>query len=249
MSTKAAEMPTREEGPGESDPVLSEPIRRHLGRLLAAVYARNQAELSATDRFADLLIRLDAALGDVHGRDEVAFQGLLVAVVPALHRFALSLARDATVADDLVQETLRRAWRNRARCEPGTNFEAGTFTILRNQYYTDWRKHREVRDDAGTYAARLASPPDQTGRLDLQDLQAGLDRLPAVMREALMLVTLSDLSYEEAAAVMGCRIGTVKSRVSRARDRLARALGYTGAEIGNDAVMLSALDRSGEVGG
>lgn len=249
MSPDAAARPQfAEDGLGGPEPVLSEQIQRHLGSLLAVVYARDQAEPSATDRFAALLARLDVALGDARDRNDAAFQGLLLAAIPALSRFALSLARDGTAADDLVQETLLRAWRNRARFEPGTNFEAWTFTILRNQFYTDWRKHREVRDEEGFYAARLASPPDQTGRLDLQDLQVGLDRLPAVMREALMLVTLSDLSYEEAAAVMGCQIGTVKSRVSRARDRLARALGYTGAGIDGDAVLLSALDRSGEFG-
>ena len=249
MSPQAVEQPEPpEDVPRESEPMLSEPIRRHLGTLLAAVYAQDHVGLSTTDQFTDLLAKLDAALGDARSGDNAAFQELLVAVVPHLRRFALSLARDATAVDDLVQETLLRAWRNRARFEPGTNFEAWTFTILRNQYYTDWRKQREVKDEAGAYAARLVSPPDQTGRLDLQDVQAGLDRLPAVMREALVLVTLSDLSYVEAAAVMGCQVGTVKSRVSRARDRLARALGYTGAEIGGDAVMHSALDRSGEVG-
>jgi len=158
--------------------MLSELIRRHLGSLLAAVYAQDQAGRSTADQFTDLLVKLDAALGDARSGDDAAFQGLLMAVIPALRRFALSLARDATAVDDLVQETLLRAWRNRARFEPGTNFKAWTFTILRNQYYTDCRKHREVQDDAGTHAARLVSPPDQTGRLDLQDLQAGLDRLP-----------------------------------------------------------------------
>lgn len=249
MSTEAAETPEPAEvDAGESARVLPEPIRRHLGTLLADIFAQDQAALSATDRFADVLAKLDAALGDARDRGDAAFQGLLLAAVPGLRRFAMSLARDATAADDLVQETLLRAWRNRAGFEHGTNFEAWTFTILRNQFYTDWRKHREVRDEEGFYAARLITPPDQTERLDLQDLQAGLDRLPAVMREALMLVTLSDLSYEEAAAVMGCQIGTVKSRVSRARDRLAQALGYPGAGTGTDAVLLSALNRSGETG-
>lgn len=127
----AARPQSAEDGPGGFECALPEQIRRHLGSLLAAVYAQDQLGPSATDRFADLLTRLDAALGDARDRNDAAFQGLLLAVVPALRRFALSLARDASAADDLVQETLLRAWRNRARFEPGTNFEAWTFTILR----------------------------------------------------------------------------------------------------------------------
>lgn len=95
----------------------------------------------------------------------------------------------------------------------------------------------------------MTIPPDQARRLGLQDVRAALHRLAPVMREALVLVTIEDLSYDEAAAVMGCQVGTVKSRVWRARDQLTRALGYTGVEIGNDGVMLSALGGSNEVSG
>ncbi|MCJ2097265.1 sigma-70 family RNA polymerase sigma factor [Methylobacterium sp. E-046] len=227
--------------------VLSEEIRRGLGSLLAAAYAQEDAELDAAGHFADLLAKLDVALGEARSRDEAEFQRQLLAVAPSLRRFAISLARDATAADDLVQDTLLRAWRSQSRFQPGTNLEAWTFTILRNLFYSGQRKSREVEDEDGSYTARLAIPPDQAGRLDLQDVRAALDRLAPVMREALLLVTLEDLSYDEAAAVMGCQVGTVKSRVWRARDQLARALGYTGAEIGNDGVMLSALGGSSEV--
>jgi RNA polymerase sigma-70 factor (ECF subfamily) len=248
MSTKTAEPPERaEEATSASEPVLSDEIQRHLGNLLAAAYAQDDAELSATSRFAELLAKLDLALGEAAGRNDAEFKKLLVAAVPALRRFAVSLARDPTAADDLVQDTLLRAWRARAHFDLGTNFEAWTFTILRNAFYSSQRKPREVQDDDGSYAARLASPPDQAGRLDLQDVRAALDRLVPVMREALVLVGIENLSYEEAAAVMNCQIGTVKSRVWRAREQLARMLGYGGAEIGNDAVMLSALGGSGEV--
>jgi len=229
--------------------VLSEQIRKRLGSLLATAYAQEGAELNAARRFADLLAKLDAALGEARSRDEAEFQRQLLAVAPSLHRFAISLARDVTAADDLVQDTLLRAWRNQSSFQPGTNFEAWTFTILRNNFYSGRRKHREVEDEDGSYTARLAIPPDQAGRLDLQDVRAALDRLTPVMREALVLVGIENLSYDEAAAVMGCQVGTVKSRVWRARDQLARALGYTGAEIGNDGVMLSALGGSSEVSG
>ena len=248
MSTEAAELPERaEKVTGASEPVLTGEIQRHLGSLLASAYAQDDAELSATNPFAELLSKLDVALGEVASRDDAAFKKLLVAIVPALRRFAVSLARDPTAADDLVQDTLFRAWRSRARFEQGTNFEAWTFTILRNQFYTHQRRHREVQDEDGSRTAQLASLPDQGGRLDLQDVRAALDRLAPMMREALVLVAIENLSYEEAAAVMNCQIGTVKSRVWRARDQLARALGYNGSEIGSDGVMLSALNGSGEV--
>lgn len=229
--------------------VLSEQIRRRLGNLLAAAYAQEEAEQNAAGRFADLLARLDTAVGEARSRDEAEFRRQLLAVTPSLRRFAISLAHDATAADDLVQDTLLRAWKNRTSFQPGTNFEAWTFTILRNNFYSGRRKHREVQDDDGSYAARLTSLPEQGSRLELQDVQGALDQIPQVMREALMLVTVSGLPYEEAAAIMGCQLGTVKSRVSRARDLLARALGYTGAEIGSDAVLLSALGGSRGVSG
>lgn len=243
MNTEPAEEPS-----GASQAVLSEQIRRRLGSLLATAYAEEDAELNAAGRFAALLAKLDVALGEARSRDEAEFQRQLLAVAPSLHRFALSLARDATAADDLVQDTLLRALRNQSRFQLGTNFEAWTFTILRNNFYSGRRKHREVEDEDGSYTARLAIPPDQAGRLDLQDVRTALDRLAPVMREALVLVTIEDLSYDEAAAVMGCQVGTVKSRVWRARDQLARALGYSGSEMASDGMMLSALDGSRGVG-
>ena len=248
MSMEAAEFPEpADEMTGASEPGLTDEIQRHLGSLLAPAYAQNDAELNATSRFAELLTKLDVALGAAQARDDTELKGLLVAAVPALRRFAVSLARDPTAADDLVQDTLLRAWRARARFEPGSNFEAWTFTILRNVFYSVQRKRHEVQDENGSYAARLTTPPDQAGRLDLQDVRAALDRLAPMMRETLVLVVIENLTYEEAAAVMNCQIGTVKSRVWRAREQLARMLGYTGTEVGSDGVMLSALSGSGEV--
>lgn len=248
MSMEGDELPEHaDEVPDQSRPVLSDEIQRHLGSLLAAVYAQGDAEQSAMDRFAELLAKLNAALGGAQGPDDTEFKRLLVGMVPVLRRFAVSLARDPTAADDLVQDTLLRAWRARARFEPGTNFEAWTFTILRNVFYSSQRRRREVQDEDGDYTARLATLPDQGGRLDLSDVQAALDRLAPMMRETLVLATVQDLSYEEVAVIMGCQVGTVKSRVSRAREQLAGMLGYNGSEIGNDGVMLSALGGSGEV--
>jgi RNA polymerase sigma-70 factor (ECF subfamily) len=248
MSTQAPELPERADAvPNHSGPGLTDEIQKHLGHLLAAAYAQDEAELGDKSRFAELLAKLDAALGEAGSGDEAEFKRLLIAIVPVLRRFAISLARNPTAADDLVQDTLYRAWRARARFEPGTNFEAWTFTILRNVFYSSQRRRREVQDEDGDYTARLATLPDQGGRLDLSDVQAALDRLAPMMRETLVLATVQDLSYEEVAVIMGCQVGTVKSRVSRAREQLAGMLGYNGSEIGNDGVMLSALGGPGEV--
>ena len=220
---------------------LPEAVRAHLGTLLGRAYAQIGPEPgTAAENFAELLARLDAALAQAEGAREATFRAGLLEVVPALHRFAVSLTRDPAAADDLVQDTLLRGWRGRGGFTPGTNLEAWLFTILRNVFYSQHRKHgREVADTDGNHAERLTSVPEQGGHLDLQDVRAALDRLAPVMREALILVAIENLSYEEAAAVMNCRIGTVKSRVWRAREQLARMLGYSGAEIGNDGVMLS----------
>ena len=248
MITEMEELPEHAgEVLDQSRSILSDETQRHLGRLLAVAYAQDDAELSARDRFAELLAKLDTALEGAGDRDATEFRRLLLAVVPPLRRFAVSIARDPVAADDLVQDALMRAWRARERFEPGTNFEAWIFTILRNAFYSRQRKRHEIQDEDGSYTARLTTPPEQSGHLDLQDVRAALDRLVPVMREALVLVAIENLSYEEAAAVMQCQIGTVKSRVWRARDQLARMLGYTGAEVGSDGVMLSALAGSGEV--
>jgi RNA polymerase sigma-70 factor (ECF subfamily) len=225
---------------------LPEAIRIHLGTLLGLTYDQVGPPPGATsDRFADLLARLDAALARGDDARDAAFRAGLLKVVPALHRFAVSLTRDPAAADDLVQDTLLRGWRGRAGFTPGSNLEAWLFTILRNVFYSQHRKHgREVPDTDGSYAERLTSVPEQGGHLDLQDVRAALDRLAPVMREALVLVAIENLSYEEAAAVMKCQIGTVKSRVWRAREQLARMLGYTGAEIGSDGVILSVTGTS-----
>ncbi|MCJ2023975.1 sigma-70 family RNA polymerase sigma factor [Methylobacterium sp. J-067] len=220
-------------------PTLSPQIQTHLGRLLAGIYVLPNAEDEATTRFADLLSRLALVFGKLRDPGETEYRQLLLSVAPALRRFALSLARDPTTADDLVQTTLLRAWKNRASFAAGTNFEAWTFTILRNQFYSERRKHKEVQDEEGMHAARLVSLPQQTGRLELQDFQKALAQLNPAMREALILVTVENLSYDEAAVLMGCQVGTVKSRVWRGRDQLARLLGYTVNEVGNDSVMLS----------
>jgi len=160
-------------------------------------------------------------------RPEAAeFQDGLAALVPNLRAFARSLSGNADQADDLVQETLVKAWHHRASFAPGSNLKAWLFTILRNVYLSERRKRKhEVRDDEGKLAAQLSVEGAQGGHMDLVDFAKAFSHLPSVQREALILVGAEGFSYEDAAAMCGCAVGTVKSRVSRARMRLAELLG------------------------
>jgi RNA polymerase sigma-70 factor (ECF subfamily) len=152
-------------------------------------------------------------------RDEV------VALIPALRAFAWSLSHNGSDADDLVQDTLIKAWTNRDKFETGTNLRAWLFTILRNTYYTSvLRRRREVRDEQGEYAGALKAAPTQDWSVAMRSLQAALRRLPDEHREALILVGAAGLSYEEAAQICGCALGTIKSRVNRARARLLKIM-------------------------
>ena len=160
----------------------------------------------------------------------------LVAEIGSLRAFAVSLCGDKERADDLVQETLFKAWNHLESFKEGTNLKAWLFTILRNTYFSERRKRRrEVEDADGAYAARLATHPTQHGHMDMQDFRAALTHLPDDQREALILVGAAGFSYEEAAEISSCAVGTIKSRVNRARNRLAGILGMdldeTGAEI------------------
>ncbi|WP_075217198.1 sigma-70 family RNA polymerase sigma factor [Mongoliimonas terrestris] len=155
----------------------------------------------------------------------------LLAAIPPLRAFAVSLTADSDRADDLVQETLVKAWSNLDSFTPGTNMRAWLFTILRNTFYSNHRKQRrEVQDVEGEHAARLATHPSQNGHMDLADFRAALSRLPDDQREALILIGASGFSYEEAAEICGCAVGTVKSRVNRARNKLVEIMSITSAE-------------------
>ena len=150
----------------------------------------------------------------------------LIGAVPNLRAFAISLCGDVDRADDLVQETLVKAWNKLGSFEQGTNFKAWLFTILRNTYFSERRKlRREVDDPDEQYQSTLAVPPEQHGHLDLADFRTALSTLPSDQREALVLVGAEGFSYEEAAEICGCAVGTIKSRVNRARNRLVDLLG------------------------
>ena len=150
----------------------------------------------------------------------------LIAEMGNLRAFGVSLCGDRERADDLVQETLFKAWNHLDSFREGTNLKAWLFTILRNTYFSERRKRRrEVEDADGGYAARLSTQPEQHGHMDMQDFRAVLVRLPDDQREALILVGAAGFSYEEAAEICGCAVGTIKSRVNRARNRLGDMLG------------------------
>jgi RNA polymerase sigma-70 factor, ECF subfamily len=171
----------------------------------------------------------------------------LLRSVPALRAFAMSLCGNPDRADDLVQETLLKAWAGRASFTPGTNVSAWLFTILRNVFYSDHRKRRrEVEDAEGQLASRLATHPAQEGHMDLVDFREALQHLLPDQREALILIGGSGLSYEEAAEICGCAVGTIKSRVNRARNRLAELLSVkSSAEFGPEAAWRPALSAQG----
>jgi RNA polymerase sigma-70 factor, ECF subfamily len=157
---------------------------------------------------------------------KASFKELLVAEIPNLRAFGASLSGSMHVADDLVQDTLLKAWSHSGSFMEGTNIRAWLFTILRNTYYSMYRKRgREVQDTDGIYSSRVAVPADQDGALDLADLRIALGKLPEEQREVLIMVGATGLSYEEAAVVCGVAVGTVKSRVNRGRNRLAELLG------------------------
>ena len=145
----------------------------------------------------------------------------------------------------------RKRWCERSRhidsFQPGTNLNAWLFTILRNLFHSEYRKRRrEVEDADGVYAARLSTQPEQGARLDLEDFKTALARLPPDQREVLLLVGASGFSYEEAAEICQCAVGTIKSRVNRARTRLAQLLAVESVDdLGPDDQTRAALQATG----
>ena len=171
----------------------------------------------------------------------------LLTQIPSLRAFAVSLCGQMDKADDLVQEALVKAWSNLGSFTEGTNMRAWMFTILRNVYYSEHRKRRrEVQDADGMFSSRLMVHPSQGGYMDLQDFRGALSKLPSDQREALILVGASGFSYEEAADICGVAVGTIKSRVNRARSALTRSLSVqTSAEFGPDADFQAAITTTG----
>ena len=157
--------------------------------------------------------------------DDAEFKRQMEALIPSLRAFARSLCGNPDMADDLAQEAMVRAWKARNSFTLGTNFRAWMFIILRNIFYTTVRKNSRMTSWDPEVAERiLVEPATQHVGIDLSDVQRALDKLPAVQREMLMLVAAEGVSYEEAAVIAGCAIGTGTSRVARARAALVRMI-------------------------
>ncbi len=166
-----------------------------------------------------------AEAGERLSLNDADFQQALLGVVPELRAFAHSLARNADAAHDLVQDTMVRAWGARKRFQANTNMRAWTFSILRNRHRSLWARSNRMVEWGPDAETRLAIPAHQESPLDLADLHRAMQQLPIHQREALVLIGAGGLSHEEAAEICGCAVGTIKSRVSRARQALADMLG------------------------
>ncbi len=197
---------------------------KDIGAYLRAAFNQDDA---LPPQFVDLLERL--------GRDEPTpeappppealsdkdFKTQLAQVVGPLRAFGRSLSGSADLADDLVQETMLKAWAARARFQAGTNMRAWTFIILRNLFLSQMRRARFKGEwDELTADRLLAAPAGQDRQLELGDLQRGLLQLPQAQREALILIGAGGFAYEEAARICHCAVGTIKSRVARGRAAL-----------------------------
>lgn len=177
--------------------------------------------------------------------DTNPFKDELLGLLPAMRAFAISLTGRHDKADDLVQDTIMKAWAKQDSYSMGTNMKAWLFTILRNEFYSKKRKDgREVFDEDGYITENFATLPTQLGVLDLQDFQAALDKLPYDQKEAIVLIGASGFSYEETAVICNCAVGTIKSRVSRARVKLQEILELGGdLDYGPDKVIAPLVKR------
>jgi len=153
------------------------------------------------------------------------FKAELALIIPQLRAFGRSLSGNRDLADDLVQETLMKAWAARARFQAGTNMRAWTFIILRNLFLSQMRRARFTGEwDDLTADRLLAAPAGQDRQIELGDVQRALQHLPQAQREALILVGAGGFAYEEAAGICGVAVGTIKSRVARGRVALEALL-------------------------
>lgn len=169
--------------------------------------------------------------------------------LPALHSFAMSLCGDRAGADDLVQETFIKAWANFDKFAAGTNMRSWLYTILRNSFLSDLRKRkREVSDSDGFYAESLCEAPSHHVRLAFADFRAAFEQLSSEHREVLILTAASGFPHEDVAAMTGVAIGTVKSRVNRARERLCILLGLEKGEtlISIDVTTSAVISATGK---
>lgn len=173
--------------------------------------------------------------------NEAEFKQELTSLIPHLRAFSRSLCGNATLADDVAQDALLKAWNARERFIPGSNLKAWTFTILRNQFYSIKRRSwRATSLEPEVAEQTIVANSDAEQSMHLNDLRRGLDMLQDDQREAIILVGASGLSYDEAAEICGCAVGTVKSRVSRARKALETIM--VSGKFDGDADQVRAID-------
>ena len=213
-----------------SEAERQQPAVRDIGALLRVAFAEVESQ-PLPAMFQELLDRLGATEEgeEPSGRGPALadndFKAELASVIPHLRAFARSLSGNADLADDLVQETLMKAWAARGRFQAGTNIRAWTFIILRNLFLSQMRRNRFKGEwDEFTADRILAAPASQTSEIELADVQRALQQLPDAQREALILVGAGGMAYEEAASICECAVGTIKSRVARGRAALAHIL-------------------------
>ena len=176
-------------------------------------------------------------------RIDPTVQDAMIRTIPQLRAFAKALCGHADAADDLVQDTLLRAIAKIDSFKPGTNMRAWLFTILRNHFCNEYRKRRrEVTNSDGFFVSTMTAQPEQDGHMQLAEFRDALAQLPDDQREAVILVGGAGLSYDEAAEICRCPVGTVKSRANRGRMRLAELMSIESLEdLGPDQAIQAAL--------
>ncbi len=225
-------------------PASQSHLSNMLGGFLRTAFAEPETGETLPAIFIELLDRLAAAEARPAASDAV-FKKELLAVIPRLRSFARSLSGSPDRADDLVQTAMMKAWAARARFEPGTSMKAWTFTILRNDFLAAMRRTRFTGEWSDTVAEKiLVAPATQDKNLELADLHRAMAMLPLAQREALLLTGPGGFTYDEAAEMCGCALGTMKSRIFRAREALAVLLdGDTMGKLSDDRDPGRALDR------
>lgn len=159
----------------------------------------------------------------------------LVREMPVVRRWSYVLCRNPSLAEDMMQETLVKAWANRGSFARGTNMRAWLYRILRNTYFNHLRqRRREVPDPDGALTAALRVPAAQTGKIELQEVTEAMQDLSPAQREAMILIGAQGMSYKQVARLQRVNIGTVKSRLARARQAVARTMGYDSASNRGD---------------
>ena len=175
-----------------------------------------------------MLLNEFSASSAIPYRGEVADPGELVDLIPALRAFARTFYRNKDDADDLVQETLSKALANLERFERGTRMKAWLFTIMRNTFLTGIKKtNRESPGQDDCVSGQSVTAPSQEWAQRSWEVAQAIDQLPEDQRQVIVLIGMIGIGYEDAAAICGCAIGTIKSRLNRARARLTETLGDT----------------------